>query len=88
MQVPWQQPAASLQPSHAHIRPSSWRSTVGDLRIDRLAATASVTSGGSVVSCRHSLKRSERARKASYSVRQCATSAPRLAKRPAYQARK
>ena len=67
-------------------RPGGARSATS--RIDRLAATASVTSGGSVVSCRHSLKRSERARRPSYSVRQCATSAARLSKRPAYQARK
>ena len=45
-----QQPPSSWQPSNPHSRPSAWRRTVGDLRMVRLAATASMTSGGRVVS--------------------------------------
>ena len=88
MQLPWQQPLLSLQPSQAQSRPSAWRSTVGDLRIVRFAATASITSGGKrrVVEALAEA-RALRVRSASYSAPQKSATSSMPLKRSLYQAR-
>jgi hypothetical protein len=87
VQEPGQQPPVVKQPSHPQRLPFSCRSTVGDLRIARLDATASITSGGNVDPNRASRKATVRLRRESKFARTSAATAAASGHWPAYHGR-